>query len=280
MGTDGSSYGLGLSNGWSDERRRLASAELTYDPATFRHLETIGIAAGMRCLEVGGGGGSVTRFMAERVGPTGSVVVTDLDTSLLEGCDRPNIEVRVHDICTDPLDGEFDIIHARLVLENVPDRLTVLKKLVAALRPGGWILIEDFDNSALMHVPVAQQFFVPARLGRITRRASIAAQALGASAGIDMQFGRDLPLHLVNAGLQEVDAESCSRLVHGGSPRAVYPILGLRRVGPTLVAAGRLSQHELDDAIETLEGPGSMTQSMSMVSAWGRSPASPAEHTS
>src|SRR5207245_1970263 len=100
------SYGLGLRNGWSDEDRRLHAAQELADPATFRHLETIGIGPGMSCLEVGGGCGSVARFMAERVGPTGSVVVTDLDPSRLEGCDGPNVEVRIHDIATDPLEDK------------------------------------------------------------------------------------------------------------------------------------------------------------------------------
>jgi cyclopropane fatty-acyl-phospholipid synthase-like methyltransferase len=65
-------YGMGLSNDWADEKRRLASVQEVYDPATFRHLDALGISSGMHCLEVGGGGGSVAVFMSERVGPTGS----------------------------------------------------------------------------------------------------------------------------------------------------------------------------------------------------------------
>lgn len=141
-------YGVGLENAWSDERRRLAAAEEMFDPATFRHLDTIGIAAGMRCLEIGGGAGSVGRFMTGRVGPTGRVLITDLDTRHIEGCEGPNAEVRVHDICADPLEEGFDVIHARLVLEHLPARFAVLDKLVTALRPGGWLLIEDLDFTA------------------------------------------------------------------------------------------------------------------------------------
>ena len=73
------SYGIGLDNAWAGEQQRLAGAEEIFDPATLRHLDSIGIAPGMRCLEIGGGAGSVARFMAERVGPTGWVLVTDLD---------------------------------------------------------------------------------------------------------------------------------------------------------------------------------------------------------
>src|SRR5208283_6155268 len=55
------SYGVGLDNARSDEERRLAGAQELFDPPTFRHLDTIGITTGMRCLEVGGGAGSVAR---------------------------------------------------------------------------------------------------------------------------------------------------------------------------------------------------------------------------
>ena len=72
-----------------------------YDPTSRRVLESTGIAAGWRCLEVGGGGGSVARWMAERVGPTGSVLCTDLDTRIIErgrAHAGPNLEVIRHDI--------------------------------------------------------------------------------------------------------------------------------------------------------------------------------------
>jgi 2-polyprenyl-3-methyl-5-hydroxy-6-metoxy-1,4-benzoquinol methylase len=55
-----------------------------YDPTSRRVLQDTGIAPGWRCLEVGGGGGSVARWMAERVGLTGSVLCTDLDTRIIE----------------------------------------------------------------------------------------------------------------------------------------------------------------------------------------------------
>lgn len=150
-----SSYGLGLSNQWSDEQKRLAGVEATYDPGTFRFLDMLGLGVGMHCLELGGGGGSVARWMAERVGPSGSVLVTDIDVGALDGCEGPNIEVRVHDAGTDPIDEcAFDIIHSRLVLEHIPARFEVLDKLVAALRPGGALLIENADLALIADGPL------------------------------------------------------------------------------------------------------------------------------
>ena len=92
----------------------------------------------------------------------------------LVGCDQPSIEVRVHDIRMDPLHtGSLDLIHARLVPEHLPARLTVIDRLVAALHTGGWLLVEDFDASGLLYLPVERLLCEPKGCARhITRRAS------------------------------------------------------------------------------------------------------------
>ena len=264
-------YGIGLSNTASDEHRRLRGAEELFDPGTFRHLDTIGLGPGMRCLEVGAGGGSVARFMAERVGPTGSVLVTDIDLSRLEGCDRPNVHAVVHDITTDALPPRrFDVVHARLVLEHLPCRLLVLEKLVAGLRPGGWILVEDLDASGPVHLPPSRQLFVPDELGVRHQRLNAAAAALVADAGVDLEFGRELPAHLARLGLDGVDAEVSTRLVPGGSRRADFFEVSLRQLGPATIATGLVTEDDVAYVRTALATPGSMMPSFPMVSAWGR----------
>lgn len=69
---------------WEAEDDRLSALERALDPATRRHLERLGIAKSARCLEVGAGGGSIAAWMASVVGSHGCVVVTDIDTALLE----------------------------------------------------------------------------------------------------------------------------------------------------------------------------------------------------
>ena len=83
-------------NAWEGERRRLAQVEAAEDPGTIRHLEALGVAAGWRCLEVGGGGGSIAAGLCRRVGPTGAVVATDLGPRFLEALDLPDLAVRRH----------------------------------------------------------------------------------------------------------------------------------------------------------------------------------------
>jgi ubiquinone/menaquinone biosynthesis C-methylase UbiE len=133
--------------------QRFNSLEALYDPWTIHHLEATGIGPGWQCWEVGGGGGSIAAWFAERCGKSGHVLVTDLDPRFLlvsALLDQPAIEIRRHDIGSDPLpEQSFDLIHARLVLIHVPAREQALQRMVTALKPGGWLVIEDFDLTLL-----------------------------------------------------------------------------------------------------------------------------------
>jgi ubiquinone/menaquinone biosynthesis C-methylase UbiE len=123
---------------------RFASLAKLYDGVTRRHLDQFGMGAGQRCLEVGAGGGSVARFMSERVGPAGHVVATDINIDWMSGSQPGNVELRRHDIGVDPLpERAFDIVHARAVLTFVPERRSALMRMIAALKPGGWLLVEE-----------------------------------------------------------------------------------------------------------------------------------------
>lgn len=81
------------------------------------------------------------------MGPDGEVTVTDIEPKW--AADRqhpPNVRLSVHDITRDPLPGStYDVVHARLVLIHLPERLAVLDRLVRALKPVGWLVLEDFD---------------------------------------------------------------------------------------------------------------------------------------
>src|SRR5215469_7829387 len=122
-----------LDNAQAQAQGRFAGLEASFDTLTQRHLAARGLRPGWRCLEVGAGSGSVARSLASQAAPDGSVLATDIDTRWVDTGSLPNLEVIQHDIVTDPLPGgAFDLIHARLV---------------AALKPGGWLVAEDFDSS-------------------------------------------------------------------------------------------------------------------------------------
>jgi SAM-dependent methyltransferase len=147
----------------ASESERLGFIERLADPFSHRNLATLGIQQGWRCLEVGAGHGSVARWLAEQVGPQGQVVATDINPRFLTEIDVPNVEVRQHDIRTDPLEpGTYDLAHCRAVLGHLPEPLIAVQRMVAALRIGGWLLVEEADNSSLRAVdlkhPLAEFF--------------------------------------------------------------------------------------------------------------------------
>lgn len=104
------------------ELNRLRLVEQIYDPTTIRHLEIIRTSEGWNCLEVGAGTGSVAQWLATRVGPTGKVVATDIDTRFLRQRSVPNLEIRRHDIIKDELEtGQYDLVHCRLLLMHLSE---------------------------------------------------------------------------------------------------------------------------------------------------------------
>src|SRR6266508_3634523 len=99
-----------LDNAWHQARERLALLEEGLDPGTIRHLERLEVGPGWHCLEVGAGGGSIAAWLCERVGPTGRVVATDIDTRFVRALAYPRLETRQHNIVTDALEhGVFDL---------------------------------------------------------------------------------------------------------------------------------------------------------------------------
>jgi ubiquinone/menaquinone biosynthesis C-methylase UbiE len=104
----------------SEIAQRFKSLETIYDPITFRHLKDLGISEGWECLEVGGGGGSVSRWLSDKVGSKGRVLITDINPIFLTemGSKLGNTSVLQHDITNESgiPKRAFDLAHARLVL--------------------------------------------------------------------------------------------------------------------------------------------------------------------
>lgn len=243
------------------ERERLAGIEHLWDAGTQAVLERLGIAPGWRCLEVGAGSGSMVEWMAERVGPEGRVLATDVYTKFLDAIERPNVEVREHDILAgEPLEPEFDLVYARLVVEHLG--ATALRRMVEAVRPGGTLLLEDYDWEAIAIHPPQEEF----------EKVAEAVLGLMAEAGFDPNFGRRLLEQLTAAGLEDVEAEGRVRLIRGGTPETAFFRLSLDSLHETLVERGLLTEEEIEHALTGLDDPATTGLTPILVSGWGRRP--------
>lgn len=263
----------------AETAERFASLEALYNFRTFRFLETAGIAPGWHCLEVGGGSGSVGAWMADRVGPSGQVLVTDTDPRFVErsAYRRPaHMELRRHDIGTDPLPEQaFDLIHARLVLRHVPQRQQALARLVAALKPRGWLVIEEFDGRIIdKAIPTAD-----ATDAERFRKMGRAFGCLLDDRGFDPDWPRRLYGHLKAAGLTEVGMEGHLAVREGGSLGASLDATNYAQVRKDAVAKGLITDAEIDAVLARLEAPDFAVFSPVMFTVWGRCPGLAASHS-
>ncbi|MFF6991572.1 methyltransferase domain-containing protein [Streptomyces sp. NPDC010273] len=259
------SDGYLLDNRQSEAGQRFDAFATLFDPTTFRHLEGLGVGPGWRVWEVGVGGTSVVSWLAKKVGPTGKVLATDIDTSQVASAGRPPIEVRVHDVGVEEPPGEgFDLVHARLVLVHVPDRERALHSMIASLRSGGRLLIEDAD-------PALQPLLCPDEHGpeqQLANRLRHGFRELLAARGADLSYGRRLPRLLREAGLRRVEADAYFPVT---SPAcAALESATVRQIRDQLVTAGLATDEDIDRHLANVASGSMDLATAPMISAWGR----------
>ncbi|GIG62528.1 methyltransferase [Longispora fulva] len=244
---------------------QLASLQTCLDPITLANLDRLDVGPGWRCLEVGAGAGSIARALAERVAPTGSVVATDIKPHLLDG----PFEVLAHDITTDPLPAEsFGLIHSRLVLLHLPAREQVLAKLVRALKPGGWLLFEEFDCTWLPVLSAPDE-----EAAALFTRVNAAMLALLKAAGADLAWGSRIYGALGRHGLVDINATAHAEPWRSGSPGARLHEINSWQLESRLVGTGQVTAEDLAGFRRVLADPRFAVSSYLTVSAWGRKPA-------
>lgn len=236
-------------NAHAESRKRFPALSDLYDDETIRCLQAIGVAPGWQCLEVAAGGGSIAQWLASQVGTGGRVLSTDLDTRFLESLADPPLEVRRHDIVREPLpDSAFDLVHARLILVHLPERDLALAKMVGALKPGGWLVCEEFDSLSLQADPVLH----PAECAL---KAQAAMQCVMAARGANTRYGRDLAARLSAHGLMDIRAAARLTMWQGGSSGARLFRANFEQLRDELLRTALITQAELDDDFARLDDP-------------------------
>lgn len=154
------------------------------------------------------------------------------------------------------------------MLIHVPQREIALAHLVEALKPGGWIVIEDFDPALIDRGfpdvdPEGYAAFDTVR---------IAMRQLMDQHGVDPAWGRSLYRRFVALGLIDVVMEGHFAVWPGGSPGAMLDQANFEQVRSQAVSAGLVTNTQVDDAIAVLDDPAFALSSNVMMTACGRNP--------
>ncbi|MEF3303126.1 methyltransferase domain-containing protein [Paenibacillus sp. GYB003] len=169
--------------------------------ASHGRLEQL-LAEGMSVLDAGCGTGAITRGIAGVVGSSGRVVGTDNNPELIAkarqaGGDVPGLSFDVCDIYALPYEDEFDIVTSSRVLQWLADPLQALRAMKAAARPGGRVLVLDYNHEKIVWEPEP-----PASM----RSFYAAFLRWRSDAGMDNSIADRLPGLFREAGLRDITA--------------------------------------------------------------------------
>jgi SAM-dependent methyltransferase len=250
------------------ERERLAAIEAGLDPFSIECLQKIGVGAGWRCLEIGAGGGSIAEWLCRQVGPSGWVVATDLQTKFLQAIEAPNLEVRQHDITTDPLEpAAFDLLFARKVLEHLPDSGSALRRMYAAVRPCGWLLVEDTDLASFRRVSAPH----PDRFERAYCKFLEAMRSAGFQPTLGVQLGDQL--RALGIAEVQVHGRTVEWTAAGDQPKGKVYRMTFQRLRERVTKAGLLTNEEVDQFFAEIQSPDFHAFTGVHFAAWGHKPA-------
>jgi ubiquinone/menaquinone biosynthesis C-methylase UbiE len=231
------------------ERRRLSLQASVLNPLTERFLRRAGIAEGMRVLDLGCGVGEVSLLVAELVGARGHVTGIDIDGASLEIA-RARAQERRHpqlvfeqsECLLFQSETRYDAVVGRHILLHTSDPLSVIRKAISMLLPGGILAFQEYDCSHVLHgypeLPLADHVM---ELGwEVFRRAT-------PHGNIGMRL-----FHLLSeAGLAHPECFAESP-IGGGADTPFYEWLAetIRSILPRMEALGLATATEID--IDTL----------------------------
>ena len=179
-------------------------------PATEQMLDMAGVSAGSRVLDVAAGAGDQSLQAAERVGPRGHVVATDIAPRILE-CAAENARLAGLALETRVLDGEnldvpagtFDAVVSRVGLIFFPDQQASLLSMKRALKPGGRL-------GAIVYSTAEANRFFSLPVSIIRRRAKLLAPLPAQPGPFSLGSPEVLENTLTQAGFQDVEIRRVS----------------------------------------------------------------------
>jgi SAM-dependent methyltransferase len=224
-------------------KARLNVLARALEPTTDVLFRRAGLRPGMRCLDLGCGGGDVAMQLARFVGPRGAVVGMDMDRVKLELARQDAADARLStisfregDVTRLDVHGAFDLVYARFLLTHMRDPQELVERMLRAARPGGLIVIEDIDHSGVFSYPAC------AALGRHIELYNQLARLKGA----DPEIGPRLPGLLRQGGALQVQLTMVQPTFMAGEPKRLHQ-LTLASIAEGLIENGLATAAEIEE---------------------------------
>jgi SAM-dependent methyltransferase len=241
-------------------------------PTTLALLDSVNLPKGARCVDLGCGGGHVAMALARRVGPSGSVVGIDLDCELLsaardiaaaDGLD--NVEFRVAS-AEDLSEADFDLAFSRLLFMHLPDPDAVASLMVHAVRPGGFVVVEDAEFSTCFTYPSCPAYDRWVNWYRETVRRT----------GADADIGPRLPSILRAVHVDVLGVRIVQEAFLDGPCKRLQELSMLKQKS-AVISAGLATADEYDAAHADVQAfvadPSTLVAGPRIVQTWGKRPA-------
>lgn len=246
---DGSSAYVLVTGEAGAERLRLLHH--VYGKSTEALLTELGIAPGMRAVDIGCGIGTVSRWMAGCVGSDGAVVGVDVSTAQLEVARREAqrlglTQLRFHH--ADAYDtglprASFDLVCCRFLLCHLAQPERALREMRALLKPDGALVCEDVDVASI---------FVDPPSAAMDRMRDLMV-AVGAARGVDYGLGIRLHRLFRDAGFANVQVRFDQPVYATGEGKRFWEYT-VFEAAPAMIQAGLTTPTELAELALELAG--------------------------
>lgn len=260
-----------LMAGQQSELERLQLQSRVWEPAGRALLARLSPGSGLRAIDVGCGAMGWLRILRDWVGPSGTVVGTDINRDLLAAAGAfaaaealPTVELIEDDLFASALRaGSFDLVHARFQLAPIGRAAEQLASYRRLVRPGGWLVLEEPDAASWHFNPPA-----PAA----ERLIDLILDAFRAGGG-DFDAGRSVRDQLVGLCV-EPTLEAHVLVLPPGHPYLRLPLQFAASLAPRiepLIGSDALAslRAEVEDELANAARWGT---TFTLIQAYGRSP--------
>jgi ubiquinone/menaquinone biosynthesis C-methylase UbiE len=202
-------------------------------PVTERMVALADIRVGSRVLDIACGAGEPALTVAERVGPKGSVLATDFVEEMVgfarskaQARALSNVEFRCVDgEVIDALAGSFDAVTMRWGLMFMPDPVACMRRVNAALKPGGKAVVCCWTEPA-------NNPFVTVPLGVLKRHMEVPTPPEGAPGIFALANPDRLRKIFADAGFRDVAIEQVTIPMADFATGAEYDVFIRELAGP------------------------------------------------